>query len=140
MESVPKVTTEAECRELLDRYPENVFLQDRLATILRSQGREQEANEVLPVEPICSFKYYEELLRYDERIRQRPDDWATYVNRGIGHHWELQYGKALADFDTAITINPRIAYAFCSRASLRATCPDDGIRDAPRRSRTRGLA
>jgi hypothetical protein len=35
----------------------------------------------------------------------------------------------LTDFDTSITINPTIAYAFCARASLRATCSDEKFRD-----------
>jgi hypothetical protein len=51
MESFLDLTTEAKCRELLDRYPDNLFVKDRLASLLRSQGRNDEAPELLPVEP-----------------------------------------------------------------------------------------
>jgi tetratricopeptide (TPR) repeat protein len=69
------------------------------------------------------------LLQHDERIRQDPEDSVEYLNRGIWHHWNESFDKALTDFDTSILINPTIAYAFCARASLRATCPDETFRD-----------
>jgi tetratricopeptide (TPR) repeat protein len=128
MESSPDLSTEAKCRELLDRYPDNLFVKDRLASILRSQGRNDEATELLPGEPSDS-KYYFGLLRYDERILQHPEDSVAYLNRGIWHHWNRSFDKALMDFDTSILINPTIAYAFCARASLRATCPDETFRN-----------
>ena len=48
MELFPDLTTEAKCRELLDRYPDNIFVKFMLARPLRSQGRNDEATEVLP--------------------------------------------------------------------------------------------
>jgi tetratricopeptide (TPR) repeat protein len=93
-----------------------------------SQGRNDEASEVLPVEP-SYLKYDMGLLQHDERIRQDPEDSVEYLNRGIWHHWNESFDKALTDFDTSILINPTIAYAFCARASLRATCPDETFRD-----------
>ena len=128
MDSYPDLTTEANCRELLDRYPDNLFVKDQLASIHRSQGRNDEASEVLPVEPPY-LKYDMGLLQHDERIRQDPEDSVEYLNRGIWHHWNGSFDKALTDFDTSILINPTIAYAFCARASLRATCPDETFRD-----------
>jgi hypothetical protein len=128
MESCPDLSTEAKCRELLDRYSDNLFVKDRLPSILRSQGRNDEANEILAVEPPY-LKYDEQLLTDDERIRQNPQDTVSYLNRGIWHHWHGSFAKALADFDTSVTIAPTIAYAFCARASLRATCPDATFRN-----------
>jgi tetratricopeptide (TPR) repeat protein len=128
METFPDLSTEAKCRDLLDRYPDNLFVKDRLASILRSQGRNDEASAVLPDDPPY-LKYDMGLLRDDERIRQHPDDSVAHLNRGIWHHWHGSFAKALADFDTSITIDPTIAYAFCARASLRATCPDESFRD-----------
>ncbi len=128
MDSYPDLSTEAKCRELLDRYPDNLFVRDRLASILRSQGRNDEASELLPVEPPY-LKYDMGLLTHDERIRQNPKDTVAYLNRGIWHHWNGSFGKALTDFDTSISIDPTIAYAFCARASLRATCPDETFRN-----------
>ncbi len=128
MESFPDLTTEAKCRELLNRYPDNLFVKDRLASLLRSQGRIDEASELLPVEPPY-LKYDMGLLTHDERIRLHPQDAVAYLNRGIWHHWNGSFGKALPDFDTSILIESTIAYAFCGRASLRATCPDQTFRD-----------
>jgi tetratricopeptide (TPR) repeat protein len=72
------------------------------------------------------------LLRHDENLREHPDDWAEYLNHGIWHHWHEAYREALSDYDRSIEIAPAIAYAFCSRASLRATCPDPAFRDGPK--------
>jgi tetratricopeptide (TPR) repeat protein len=74
-------------------------------------------------------KYDFGLLQKDERIRQHPEDSVAYLNRGLWHHWYELFRKALTDYDTSITINPTIAYAFCARASLRATCPNGTFRD-----------
>jgi tetratricopeptide (TPR) repeat protein len=128
IKSFPNLTTEAKCRELMDRYPDNSFLKDHLASLLRSEGRNDEANEVLPGE-LFSLKYDMGLLTYDEHIRQHRDDSVAYLNRGIWHDWHGSYRKALSDYDTSIMIEPTIAYAFFARASLRATCPDEVFRD-----------
>jgi tetratricopeptide (TPR) repeat protein len=128
MESFPDLSTDAKCRELIDRCPDNSFLKDQFASLLRSEGRKDEANEVLPVEPV-SLKYDMGLLTYDERIRQNPDDSIAYLNRAIWHYWHGSYRKALSDYDTSIMIEPTIAHAFFARTSLRATCPDEVLRD-----------
>jgi tetratricopeptide (TPR) repeat protein len=128
MDSFPDLTTEANCREMLDRYPDNLFVMERLASLLRSQGRHREASEILPEEP-SDLKYHEQLLKDDERIRRHPNDSVAYLNRGIWHHWYGLYDKALSDFDTSIMIDPNNAYAHCARASLQATCLDESIRD-----------
>ncbi len=128
MEPFPDVSTEAKCRELLDRYPDNLFLKFRLSSILRSQGRIDEAKEIRLIAS-RSFKYDMGLLQHDERIRRHPEDSVAYLNRGIWHHWNGSFAKALADFDTSVMINSATAYAYCARASLRATCPDESLRD-----------
>ena len=129
MEWYPDLSTEAKCRELLARYPENVFVKHRLVTLLHSQGREEEARQLRLRESSRPLKYDMSLLNYDERIRQRPDEPVTHLNRGIWHHKFGSYREALSDLDRAIMLDPTIAYAFCSRADLRATCPFEEIRD-----------
>jgi tetratricopeptide (TPR) repeat protein len=129
----PDLSTEAKCRELLDRYPDNDYLKERLADILRSQGQEDQADAIMSaIIPGNTIKYGRGLLRYDEAIRRNPLDAVTLLNRVIWHHWHGVWEKARADFDRAIEIEPTIAYAFCSRASLSATCPDDRFRDGPK--------
>jgi tetratricopeptide (TPR) repeat protein len=144
MESFPDLATETECRELLDRYPDNIFVKFMLARLLRSQGRNDEATWVfprrsqgrsdeamdeLPLEPHRSLKYDMGLLIEDEHIRQRPNDPVADLSRGRCHHFHGSFGKALSDYDTSITIEPTNANAFCARANLRATCPDKSFRD-----------
>ena len=129
MDSFPDMSTEAKCRELLDRYPDNVFVKWRLASLLQSQGHSEEASEILPNEPTHSLKYDMGLLTHNERIRQCPEDAAAYLKRGIWHRWNGSFGEALSDYDTSIMIDPETAYAFCARAELRAACPDERFRD-----------
>jgi tetratricopeptide (TPR) repeat protein len=130
MDWYPDLSTEAKCRELLDRYPENVLVRDSLATLLQSQGREEEPSQLLALrDGSRSLKYEMGLLIKHERIRHRPDDPDAYLSRGIWHQGFGSYREALSDLDRAIKLRPTIAYAFCSRADLRATCPDDAIRD-----------
>jgi tetratricopeptide (TPR) repeat protein len=125
----PDLTTEASCRVLLERYPENLYVKHILAWHLRSQGRHDEAEGVLALDPDRYLKYDMQLLMNDERVRQNPDDPVAYLNRGRWHHAFGWYGKALSDYDRSISINSTIAYAFCCRANLRATCPDQAFRD-----------
>jgi hypothetical protein len=77
MDSFPDLSTETKCRELLDRYLDNVYVKDRLASILRSQGRNDEASAVLP-DDSSYLKYDFGLLEYDEHIRQHPRDSVAY--------------------------------------------------------------
>jgi tetratricopeptide (TPR) repeat protein len=86
--------------------------------------------ELAAFDPETPSKYDRGLVSDDERIRQNPSDAVAYLNRGIWHHWHGEFEKALADYDRAIEIDPGVAYAYCSRASLRATCPDASFRDA----------
>ena len=123
MDSFPDLTTEAKCRELMDRYPDNVFVKFRLASILRYQGRNEEAREVLPVEP-GSLKYDMGLLTYDERIRQHAQDSVAYLNRGIWHHRHGSFGKALSDFEHVHLDRPHDC--------LRILCPCQPAGNLPR--------
>ena len=56
------------------------------------------------------------------------------LHRRRGSCWEAQksYGKAIADYNEAIQIDPGDAEAYRDRALLLATCPDRGLRDAKR--------
>src|SRR5262249_58295084 len=76
-----------------------------------------------------SLKYDMGLLNHNERIRHSPNDPVAHLNRGIWQHKRGSYEASLSDYDRAILLNPRVAYAFCARASLRATCPDNAFRD-----------
>jgi tetratricopeptide (TPR) repeat protein len=128
----PDLSTEDRCRELLARYPDNGFLKDRLAEILRSQGREEEATALESDTARGDGKYHYGLLGYDEWLRDNPSDAVAYLNRGLWHRWHGEWSRALSDYYRAIDADRRIAHAFCCRACLRATCPDDEFRDGPK--------
>jgi tetratricopeptide (TPR) repeat protein len=77
-------------------------------------------------------KYERGLSGYDERIRRNPSDATAYQGRGGWHHVNEEFEKALSDYDKAIEIDPGLASTYCSRASLRATCPEERFRDPQR--------
>jgi tetratricopeptide (TPR) repeat protein len=53
----------------------------------------------------------------------------VYVDRGRVKSTMQNYREALADYDMAISKNPILARAYCAKALLLASCPDDAIRD-----------
>jgi hypothetical protein len=58
----PDLSTEAKCRALLGRDPENFFVRESLAALLQSQGREEEASQLL------SLRNGSRSLKYDMGI------------------------------------------------------------------------
>ena len=56
----------------------------------------------------------------------------AFANRGIAWHGKKKYDNALADFDTALSLDPSNMTAHNGLAWLLATCPDDKVRDAAR--------
>ena len=53
----------------------------------------------------------------------------AYYNRGNLWKVKREYGKAIADYDKAIQLEPKVALAYNDRAWLWATCPDEKYRD-----------
>jgi hypothetical protein len=93
------LSTAEKCRDLLARYPDNSFLKDRLAKILRSEGRDEEATRLEIDNDPSDFKYHWGLLGYDERLRNRPSDAVVHLNRGLWHRKRGEWPKALSDYD-----------------------------------------
>lgn len=61
----------------------------------------------------CNQALTEEALRPDDRV-------ATHVNRGILHLRRGNLGRANADFDTALAMNPKQPEAWLNKAILNA--------------------
>jgi tetratricopeptide (TPR) repeat protein len=61
----------------------------------------------------------------------RLDSSSTFARNFRGWAWtkKKQYGKAIADFDEALRIEPDDCAALNNAAWLRATCPEEHIRD-----------
>jgi tetratricopeptide (TPR) repeat protein len=86
------------------------------------------SEEVIPDWGLQS-KFARGLAMHDARLRREPSDAAAHQSRGGWHHVNEEYEKALFDYNMAIEIDPGFASAYCSRASLRATCPEERFRD-----------
>ncbi|QDT48177.1 hypothetical protein Pan258_22170 [Symmachiella dynata] len=70
------------------------------------------------------------LEKFESDIARDPYDAYAYANMGCWWHWKQEYAKALDHLNTAIRLDGNFAYALCSRADLRATCPDAAYRDS----------
>ena len=52
-----------------------------------------------------------------------------YVNRGAAWYRKGEYARALADYERVVQLDPRNACYLNLVAHIRATCPDDRVRD-----------
>jgi tetratricopeptide (TPR) repeat protein len=62
-------------------------------------------------------------------LRLNPGDWRSLVSRGNSFSALGQFGAALGDFEEAVDRAPEFAAPHNSIAWLRATAPDEAIRD-----------
>jgi len=76
----------------LKKAPEKVFALRGIARSLMQLGRNEDA-----------------LAVFNEAISREPDFAATYANRGILYDRMGQYRKAMADYETALRLDPKIA-------------------------------
>jgi tetratricopeptide (TPR) repeat protein len=53
---------------------------------------------------------------YDKAINLNPNDAASYGLRGIANAQKGEKGKALADFDKAIALDPKLIWVYCELA------------------------
>jgi tetratricopeptide (TPR) repeat protein len=53
----------------------------------------------------------------------------AYTRRGVIRMYEGRCAQALPDFDMALKMNRKLAWAYSAKAWLLATCPDDPIRN-----------
>lgn len=68
----------------------------------------------------------------DELLRLEPGDVSAYVSRGRVHEAKGDYAAAVADNEAALALSPDDAYVTNNVAWLRATVPDESLRDAGR--------
>ena len=52
---------------------------------------------------------------YSTALRLKPDDAATYNNRGLAYDRSGDHQKAIADFSKAIHLAPDLSYAYYNR-------------------------
>jgi tetratricopeptide (TPR) repeat protein len=65
---------------------------------------------------------------YGTELRLSPTA-RTFCNRGLLWVTKKDFGKAIADFEQAIRIDPTFALAYNNAAWFRATCPHERLRD-----------
>lgn len=65
---------------------------------------------------IIDYPSNEEIRKYTEKIKQNPNDYVAYNNRGSSYAAELgQYERAIRDFNKAIQLNPNYDMAYRNR-------------------------
>lgn len=65
---------------------------------------------------IIDYPSNEEIRKYTEQIKQNPNDYVAYNNRGSSYAAELgQYERAIRDFNKAIQLNPNYDMAYRNR-------------------------
>ena len=64
-----------------------------------------------------------------EWLRVNPEAVSGYVNRAAAWGQKGEYSRALADYESAIRLDPRDANSFNAVALIRAMCPDERVRD-----------
>ena len=73
-------------------------------------------------EPDCKTRRAVEIL--EAQMARDPGDPDPHFRMGLWWHLVKEYRKAMDQYNIAIQLDPRFAYALCARASLLATCPD----------------
>ena len=78
---------------------------------------------------LFSKKFDKAVADFDKTIRLKPKYSFAFLGRGLARNGQGEYAKALADYDQAQKLDPDYPAPYKYRALLRATCPDEKIRD-----------
>lgn len=74
-------------------------------------------------------EYKKAIADYTEVIRLVPTSVSAFTLRGNCWQNLRQYQKAEADWIEAVRLNPQIDYAYNQLAWMKATCPEEHVRD-----------
>jgi tetratricopeptide (TPR) repeat protein/S1-C subfamily serine protease len=69
-------------------------------------------------------QYSEAIAIYDEIIRKEPETYA-YYNRGLAKYTLGNKQAAIADYDKALTLNPKFAEAYNNRGNAKSAVGDN---------------
>ena len=125
---------EQACKELLQSYPQSLFVINALGVALQEQGKLQEAistyDKLLQLKPDYAEAYsnrgnalknlgqlQEAVESYDKAIQLKPDFAKAYSNRGNALTEMDQLQEAVASYDKAIQIEPDYAEAYYNRGN-----------------------
>ena len=127
--------TEQACRELLQLYPQSLFVMSVLAVTFSVQGKLQEAvqayNRVIQLKPDHAEAYNNRgstlynhgqlegaIKDYEKAIQLKPDFGPAYANRGGIKHEIGDSESALKDLNRAIELSPGNANAYKNKAII----------------------
>ncbi|MCG6899786.1 MAG: tetratricopeptide repeat protein [Gammaproteobacteria bacterium] len=128
------VKTEQACRELLQVYPQAVFILNVLGVAFQEQGKFHEAvqafNRAIELKPdyadaysnrgnaLCDLGQLQEAVAsYEKAIQLLPDYADAYSNRGNALYKLGRLQEALQSCEMAIRLKPDYAEAYCNRGN-----------------------
>jgi len=126
--------TEQACRELLQVYPQAVFILNVLGVACQEQGKFHEAvqafNKAIELKPdyadaysnrgnaLCDLGQLQEALEsYEKAIQLKPDYADAYSNRGNALHKLGRFEDAVMSCEKAIQLKPDYAEAYSNRGN-----------------------
>ena len=92
------IKTEQACKELLQTYPQSLFVMNVLGVVLSGQDKLKESIQV-----------------FDKVIQLKPDYAEAYYNRGVALKDFGLRDKAIESYDKAIQFKPDLAEAYLNR-------------------------
>lgn len=74
-------------------------------------------------------EFYDAITDFNHAIFLTGKNASAFYNRGLAYYSLGEYKNAISDLERAIELNPKYIKAYENLAWLRATCPDNELRD-----------
>ncbi len=111
--------TKKDFDKALEDYDEAIRLGLKTATAFNNRGHVREIKR----------DYDLAIADYDEAIRLEPNYYLAWINRGSARQARGEYEQALADYTEATRLNPASPWGYARQAWIRATCPQEKLRN-----------
>ena len=113
-------------------YSENGKLPEAIADFTESLKLDPDNADVLNNRAhalLFSDQYDKALKDFNKTIELKPKYSFAYMGRGLTWRGKGEYAKALKDYDQAQQLDPDYPAPYKYRALLRASCPNEKLRD-----------
>lgn len=82
-------------------------------------------------EQLKAHRYEEAIAAFSTAIETLPHDYQAYSRRGAARYLKGSYAEAIADYHTALGMNPDDSVALHQLAVILAFCPDPAFQNLP---------